>query len=191
MPKPELYVGVDVGRKGCFVGVTSESVPVLKERIPFNDSAINFFELKSLLTTIAATWEPRFVIEEAQIRPGQSGVVAFVRGFGNIEGAIGILGYPLETIKPMTWQKEFFKGLADSITKKSRGIHVASRQWPAFALRFDGQLASTQNDNVADALIMAEWLRRRWARRTARDAPEVAAQLPAAPQAGDHGLDID
>lgn len=158
-----FYAGIDPGREGGLVAIDNLSVPIFKSPLPFLGGLLDiraFCEIVEHLFRETRGARAHFVMEEASIRPGQRGAVAFVRSFANMEGAVAALGYSVETVKSSVWTRAMFKGLPASLQDKERSIYLASRLWPEFELRFPGQRPTTKNANISDATLLAEWKRR-------------------------------
>ena len=81
----------------------------------------------------------------------------FGENFGFIQGLLIAFGIPYELVRPQKWKKEF------SITgDKNSSIQVCKRLFPTANLRKEG--GRKDDDGMAEALLMAEYARRRLSR---------------------------
>lgn len=151
-----IYIGIDPGRNGAIalLGNSPESTVVY----PY--SAENFIKP---LRSMAAAWqfsEEKVIacVEHVNAMPGQ-GVVSmfnFGQNFGYIRGMLEALQIPYELVRPQKWKKEF------SITgKKNSSIEVCKRLFPDVSLRRTDRCRK-DDDNMAEALLLAEYARRRF-----------------------------
>lgn len=100
------------------------------------------------------------VIEDVSAMPNQGATSGF--GFGRskgvVEGAVAMMGWPTELVRPNIWKKQM------ALTKSKDGARAKALElWPAQAERF----ARVKDDGRAEAALLAEWGRRLLAERGA------------------------
>ena len=79
----------------------------------------------------------------------------FGENFGFIQGVLKSLGIPYELVRPQKWKKEF------SITAdKNTSIEVCKRLFPGVDLKRT-ERCRKDDDGIAEALLMAEYARRK------------------------------
>jgi len=117
--------------------------------------------------SIANGGEVHVLIERPQLRPAvrrdasgelkvNQGIVSqasFMEQFGLIRGILIGLRIPYEDIHPRTWKADIFHGTSD----KTNALILASTLFPVIAQKF----ALKKNDGLAEAILIAEYLRRR------------------------------
>lgn len=142
-----IYIGIDPGKKGA-LAVIDRSQTVL---FPFSEGEyVN--ALKTLPPQIT-----KACLEHVGAMPGQgvTSMFHFGENFGYIRGLLEAFEIPYELVRPQKWKKEF------SITgEKNSSIEVCKRLFPGVDLRRTERCCK-DDDNVAEALLMAEYARRR------------------------------
>lgn len=89
--------------------------------------------------------------------PGQgvTSMFNFGKGFGWILGTLEAYSVPYELIRPQKWKKEF------SVTSdKNTSINVCKRLFPQVSL-LPSEKCRKDNDGMAEALLLAEYARRK------------------------------
>lgn len=143
------YIGIDPGKSGALAVFDEEGQCNV---VPFSEAAYT-----AALAAIAGV-DARCCLEKVNAMPGQ-GVVSmfnFGHNFGFIEGLLQAFGISYQLVPPQTWKKEF------SVTSdKNTSIQVCQKLFPAVNL-----LATTRSrkpsDGMAEAVLMAEYARRRF-----------------------------
>lgn len=99
------------------------------------------------------------VLEHVGAMPGQGSVSMFNFGqnFGWIQGVLDAFGVPYELVRPQKWKKEF-----SCTSDKNTSIEVARRLFPNVDLRRT-ERCKGPHDGICEALLMAEYARRRLA----------------------------
>ncbi len=115
------------------------------------------YDAAELLHRQARITGGRFVLaalEWVASRPGQgvSSTFAFGRAFGAIEAIISLGDIPCEPVPPATWKKSFGLLGAD----EAASIAKAKALFPAASLE------RKKDHGKAEALLLAEYARRRW-----------------------------
>ena len=148
-----IAIGIDPGKSGALaVLYIDEQGSVFRTKvIPFEASAYR--------DTIEACVDSRVVccVEKVGAMPGQ-GVVSmfnFGHNLGLIEGLLQANKTPYQLVPPQTWKKEF------SLTgDKQSSIDVCKKLFPNVNLLATPR-SRKENDGMAEALLMAEYARRR------------------------------
>lgn len=141
------YIGIDPGKSGALCILAPGRIRLLK----FDESA--YIEaLKPLGGSEAVC-----CLEHVGAMPGQ-GVTStfhFGQNFGWIQGILQAFGIPFELVRPQKWKKEF------SVTQdKNTSVTVCRRLFPAASL-LPTPRCRKPDDNMAEALLMAEYARRK------------------------------
>lgn len=100
-------------------------------------------------------------LERSQSMPGQGVVSVFNYGvgFGLLQGLLSALKIPYELIPPTSWTKDLHAGLPQSAKPKEKSRTAAERLFPGLDLRAPG--GRVPHEGLIDALLIAEWARRR------------------------------
>lgn len=96
-------------------------------------------------------------VEKVSAMPGQ-GVVSmfnFGHNLGVIEGLLRGYGIPYQLVPPQTWKKEFSLS-----SDKAKSIEVCQKLFPNVSL-LATERSRKPNDGIAEALLMAEYARRK------------------------------
>ena len=96
-------------------------------------------------------------VEKVGAMPGQ-GVVSmfnFGHNLGLIEGLLKAYGISYQMVPPQTWKKEFSLS-----SDKAKSIEVCQKLFPDVSL-LATERSRKPNDGIAEALLMAEYARRR------------------------------
>lgn len=144
-----IYIGIDPGKTGALAvifGGMDETVLV-----PFGEQEyINTFrnltgqKVKACLEHVTA-----------MPKQGVTSMFNFGQNFGYIKGLLEAFSIPYELVRPQKWKKEF------SITgDKNSSIEVCKRLFPGVSLLRTDRCRKDDN-NMAEALLMAEYARRR------------------------------
>lgn len=143
------YIGIDPGKNGAMA--------VLKEDRTFR---IVPYGPQSYADELEFSEADCIVCLEhvgAMPKQGVNSTFHFGENFGFIQGLLTAFGIPYELVRPQKWKKEF------SITgDKNSSIQVCKRLFPTVNLRKEG--CRKDNDGMAEALLMAEYARRRLSR---------------------------
>ena len=144
------YIGIDPGKSGAMVILNDKQVA----------SIVPFDEIEYIRTLKKILLKDKCVVgclEKVNAMPKQ-GVVSmfnFGKNFGFIQGVLMSLGISYELVTPQKWKKEF------SVTSdKNTSIEVARRLFPEVNLKRT-ERSIKDDDNIAEALLMAEYARRR------------------------------
>ena len=143
-----IYIGIDPGKKGAlaviFDGMDETVVGAFDEQ-----------EYTNVLRNLSG--QPvKACLEHVGAMPGQgvTSMFHFGENFGYIKGLLEANEIPYEQVRPQKWKKEF--GISD----KNASISVCKRLFPCVCLRRT-ERCRKDDDNMAEALLMAEYARRR------------------------------
>ncbi len=161
-------IGIDVGKSGflcCLLdsgGMEFAAMPVIAPSAGRGKRRYDAASLVRALRGWAGQYEVQLVaIERQQVHPGQGSVSCFSlgEGFGLLVGIAAALGLPTETPHPRTWQAEILRDTPGR-DPKARSLEVAGRLFPTVDLRRTDR-CTTSDNNKSDALLLAEWARRK------------------------------
>lgn len=156
-----ICIGIDPGQDGAYAAINEESGT--QETHHWDDAGFIEFArniIKGSLVKVAC-------LERTAASP-QMGVVSahkFGKSAGFIEGVLRSFEIPYQLILPMTWKKEFgliVKGvkLGDKADKGKMSIAVCEKLFPEVNL-YRTPKCKTKHDGMAEALLMAEYARRK------------------------------
>lgn len=145
-----VYIGIDPGKSGALAILSADgSVEVIP------------YDLKNYSLALArvAGQAPSIIccVEKVNAMPGQ-GVVSmfnFGHNLGLIEGLLTGYEIPYQMVPPQTWKKEFSLS-----SDKSKSIEVCQKLFPGVSLLATPR-SRKPNDGMAEAILMAEYARRR------------------------------
>lgn len=143
-----IYIGIDPGKKGA-MAVISDLTP-RKVIIPYGEL------YRETLEKIDHT-NAKACLEHVGAMPKQGVVSMFNFGvnFGYIRGLLEAFKISYELVRPQKWKKEF------SITgDKNSSIEVCRRLFPDVTLKRTDKCRK-DDDGMAEALLMAEYARRK------------------------------
>lgn len=161
-----LYVGIDPGKDGAiasigpFRSVEFFDTPVVGSGKRSYDVAAMAGILKQLVASQKNQdqIEVKVALELNHARPGQgvTSMWSMGEGSGLWEGILAALSIPYEKVIPQRWHKEILSGLPKG---KESSVLQAQRLYP----ECEDKLKTPRGrllDGRADALCIAEWLRR-------------------------------
>lgn len=142
------YIGIDPGKTGALA--------VIEEGIAF----VTPFDERGYIDTLL-TCDPKQTVvclEHVHSMPGQgvASVFKFGENFGWIQGVLMALNIPYELVTPQKWKKEF-----SATSDKNTSIDVCKRLFPSVSLK-KSERCTKDNDGFAEALLMAEYARRKF-----------------------------
>lgn len=158
----KVSIGIDPGKDGCLAILGYRDAPIL---IPF-DEAEYANQLRRVAPFFIATGdgvvdqrETFAVVEHVNAMPGQgvTSCFSFGQNFGFILGLLTAFRIPYELVRPQKWKREF-----SCTSDKNTSIEVAQRLFPGVDLRRTPR-CSKPHDGKSEALLMAEYCRRRMA----------------------------
>lgn len=142
-----IYIGVDPGKDGAMAVIRENG----------NADVVTFDEerYRDLLHDVGGN--AKCCLERVGAMPGQgvTSMFKFGENFGFIQGLLTAYSIPYELVTPGKWKKEF------QVTgDKNSSIAVCKRLFPNMSLRRTDR-CKKDHDGMAEALLMAEWARRR------------------------------
>ena len=145
----KTYIGIDPGKSGALALITDDGQCTV---VPFHESA--YTEI------LRAASGPSSVccLEKVGAMPGQ-GVVSmfnFGHNLGYIEGLLQAFDIPYQLVPPQTWKKEFCV-----TSDKNTSIEVCRKLFPHVCLLPTAR-SRKPSDGMAEAMLMAEYARRRF-----------------------------
>lgn len=163
-----IYIGIDPGLFGAVAGIdhrghiiSVQDTPIVKVKKSkgYKNAYVDsqMAAILSVLIQAAGATGCQVALENVHAMPGQ-GVTAMFNmgvGLGLWRGIITTLKLPFTFVEPVVWKKEMgiIKG-----ANKGESIVRAAQLFPT------ADLARKKDDGRADALLMAEFLRRRMAK---------------------------
>lgn len=145
----KTYIGIDPGKSGALALLTEDGLCTV---VPFQESAYT--------AILKAASGPSSVccLEKVGAMPGQ-GVVSmfnFGHNLGYIEGLLQAFDIPYQLVPPQTWKKEFCV-----TSDKNTSIEVCRKLFPHVCL-LPTSKSRKPSDGMAEAMLMAEYARRRF-----------------------------
>lgn len=140
------YLGIDPGKDGALAIISESGVRL----IPFNEQ--NYAEALSGLRGHRAIC----CLERVGAMPGQgvTSMFSFGENYGFIRGLLTASQIPYERVTPQKWKREF------GVTGKNQSVAVCMSLFPTVSL-FRTPKCRKYHDGMAEALLMAEYARRR------------------------------
>lgn len=159
----KVSIGIDPGKDGCLAILGYRDAPIL---VPFDETEYanqlrRIDSAQRFVSPSTTADEPKVevfcVVEHVNAMPGQgvTSCFSFGRNFGFILGLLTAFRIPYELVRPQKWKKEF-----SCTSDKNTSIEVAQRIFPGVDLRRTPR-CSKPHDGKAEALLMAEYCRRR------------------------------
>ena len=166
------YIGIDPGKDGAVIILSGNGQLLEKRIIPKIKNEVDESELAQIIRDIGQ--ESIVVIEDVHAIFGSGAGATF--SFGDICGFVrGLLvGYriPFVKVQPKKWQSVMFEGVPEIIKPMKEGqkrkvrdtkamaLIAAKRLFPDVDLRMS-ERAKNPHDGIVDALLMAEYARRK------------------------------
>lgn len=143
-----IYIGIDPGKSGAMAVIFEGMERTVL--VPFDDREYTNI-LRDLNSQIA-----KACLEHVTAMPkqGVTSMFNFGMNFGYIKGLLEAFGIPYELVRPQKWKKEF--GISD----KNSSVECCKRLFPGVSLHRT-ERCRKDDDNMAEALLMAEYARRR------------------------------
>lgn len=162
-PPGKIYIGVDNGNSGAIsiiyptTAIWTCLMPTIKVG---KETWIDDIVLRDILN---AAGENKFVVfEQGQKQPkfGCKGNFSQGYSFGVVRTTIRQNGIPHTAVNPRDWQKAMHLGVRSAgMDTGAASIEACRRLFPDVSLVPPG--CRVPHDGIADALLMAEWGRRR------------------------------
>lgn len=152
-----MILGIDPGKSGALCWMSESGIADLSP-MPISWKSYDM----SLLRTFIASSQVVIIERQQPLPPKMGGSLAsYWRGASQylLEGLCVGLQIPYEIVRPVDWQKEFFQGLSKDLGKQ-RSVIVCKRLFPEVDLRRTPR-CHKDDDGIADAILIAEYGRRR------------------------------
>ena len=148
------YIGIDPGVSGALCAITEEGEIVFRQ--PFDEGL--FREVLDWLSVDRSFC----VLEKVSAMPGQgvTSMFTFGQNYGYTQGLLRAFQIPFELVTPKVWKREF--GLTSD---KASSIETVKRLFPGVNLHRT-ERSRTDDNNLAEALLMAEYARRKHGGKT-------------------------
>jgi hypothetical protein len=160
------YIGVDIGKSGAIVVIDGSVITSFP--MPMIGTEVDYAFLKDIIENASQHKNAHLVFEKLGVIFGTSKATAFSMGHqsGALEMLAISLGLPYTKVPAKQWQKEMFQGV-EEITKvgksardtKAMALIAAKRIFPDVKYTFGK--GTKPNDGLVDALLMAEYARRK------------------------------
>lgn len=147
----KIYIGIDPGQTGA--------AAFLFESLGTADGSFFDYQDFEIIPILKTLQQEKYIfkaaIEKVSAMPKQGVASSFKFGtnFGIWQGRLEALQIPFVFVTPRKWQKEVFDSMAQG-DRKEMSLNLARRLFPWADLRLK------KHHNRADALLIAEWLRR-------------------------------
>lgn len=144
----KVYVGIDPGKSGALAIIYPDNSVLT---FPFDECTYI-----GVLSSIVGE-DVKCCVEKVGAMPGQgvTSMFNFGHNFGFIEGILRAQGIPYQLVPPQTWKKEFSLS-----SDKAKSIEVCQKLFPDVSL-LATERSRKPNDGIAEAVLMAEYARRR------------------------------
>lgn len=144
-----IYIGIDPGKSGGFAIIDDGLIIT---------HAYNDEDFVRYMESVSKSGENAIAcLEQVGAMPGQgvTSMFSFGKSAGFLEGVMQAFGIKYQLIRPQTWKKEF--GLNSS---KQKSIDVCRKLFPEISL-LRTEKCKKPHDGMAEALLMAEYAKRR------------------------------
>lgn len=150
-------LGIDPGKSGAFVLHKGDALDWAV--MPLDGESIDFKKIVDLI----AGFSPDHIFLERAIpfAMGSKGAFNYGRGFAALEIAAQLASRPMTYVEPAKWTKEMFAGIDTRMKPKERGRIALKRLFPSLVDTLPTDKKGNVHDGVQDALLIAEWGRRR------------------------------
>lgn len=148
-----VFIGIDPGKKGGIACIDTESS--IRYTVPYSDKVL--IDMCSYESRNGNTNHIVCCLEKVSAMPGQ-GVVSmfsFGQSVGYIKGVLEAFRIPYQEIIPRKWKGEF--GLN---ANKETSFEVCGKLFPDISLLASNR-CTKPHDGMAEALLMAEYARRK------------------------------
>lgn len=172
--KTQIYLGIDPGKSGAIVALTTGGKIVDKIPMPILGDNVDVARLYDAFLALHSKYNITVILEDVHSLFGMSASTNFVFGYvcGAIEAVVLCLKLKLVKVAPKTWQKEIWlngdkvykpkkpEQKNPSINTKATSLCAATRLFPKVDLR-KSLRAKIAADGIVDALLISEYGRRK------------------------------
>lgn len=168
----EIAIGIDVGKKGAIAFISKDKKEKGYFQIPLIKSKeIDITALSGIFNDLALDYDIGFVgIEDVHSVFGASAKANFQFGrcLGLLEGMTIAYTMPFSKVKPKDWQKEMWEGVTKILVSGKKKVDTKATSLVAAQRLFPGEKflatarSSVPHDGIVDALLIAEYCRRKF-----------------------------
>ncbi len=153
-----IYIGIDCGLSGSIAYICDDQTVIIHDTPVVETGKGRAYDLRAMLLTFPAN-ESTAAIEEQGPRPGMGVRAMFTLGlgFGLWQMALASRGISMRRVRPQEWKKEFNLIGTNKDASRLRAIEL----FPFL----ESKLKRKKDDGRAEAILIAEWLRRQEARQ--------------------------
>lgn len=157
------FIGIDPGIAGAIAVLDLEGKLVAHYKFPVlifaKKKQINIAELHAWLIS-NKFFAPLATVERVHAMPKQGVTSSFTfgMGFGVLQGLLVALEIPYCLVEPKRWKGDI---MADSAKDKDASVAIALRLFPQTREILIGPKGG-RDHNIADALLISEWSRRKF-----------------------------
>lgn len=147
-----LFIGLDPGAvSGAWGVVNHHGDYVASGEIPNEDGRIKALQLRDQLGHVIGSHDAIFVVEDVHSMPkqGVASTFTFARAVGAIEAVTELFRDPWFIVRPQRWKADM--GVTSD---KNTSLELARTLWTT------APLTRKKDHGVAEALLLAEWIRR-------------------------------
>ena len=153
-----IYYGIDPGLSGAVAALDASGKLLWVADAPtVKAGSKTIYNIDAMVMTLSGHDDVTVTIEQAQGMPGQ-GITSTFRigeGFGLWRGIVAALKIPVLTVRPATWQRILFRGVATGSTTKEKSVALAMQLFPGIELT-PGR-CRTPKDGRSDAALIARY----------------------------------
>lgn len=157
-----MILGIDPGLSGGLAWLTHKGEIVDLRVMPtITHHVKRDIDEHALVALLSAYPVKLCTLEKAQSMPGQ-GLVSTFRygtGYGILRGILATLDIPYILVGPQTWTSELHCGRQHTLKPKAKSLETAQDLFPQAKLIAQG--CRKPHEGLVDALLIAEWGRRR------------------------------
>lgn len=147
-----IYIGIDPGKDGAIAWLEANFISTC----PYSNEALLHLCMEAQ-EAIGHDQKVVACVEKVGAMPkqGVTSTFTFGKSAGYIEGVLEAYGIPYQLVTPKTWKKDYGLG-----SDKKQSIEVCKRLFPNVSLKRT-EKCTKDHDGMAEALLMAEYARRR------------------------------
>jgi crossover junction endodeoxyribonuclease RuvC len=158
-PRTNVYVGIDVGKKGGIVFMDEDLKPIQKHIMPMLGKEYDIQELKNILSNPYVNILHLAIenVHAIQGRTGNSSNFSFGLGKGILMGMVAGLEIPYTLVNPKTWQKVAWEGVTKQADTKKTSLVAAKRLFPTEDF-LATERSRVPHDGLVDGALMAYYI---------------------------------
>ena len=164
----KTYIGIDIGKHGAFAAI-KHTGEIICEPMPLISKELDYPEILNILDRFSLPDHNVHVVFEKLgviYRSAKSTAFSMGEQIGAIEMACVAKNIPYTKARAVDWQKMMFQGVTEMTRTdekrdtKAMALLAVKRLFPQQKLTFTPR-ALKAHDGLVDALLMAEYARRR------------------------------